>query len=106
MQRQQGNIDSHAMPWLHIDVYSAQTGIKGEKNVNVGVSRYLEIDGIRYDKTENLTDFSRYDYLLTHDPMEAGEEFRVIGVEKCFSGIDWTRKWIKLDDCVFLMQKV
>lgn len=94
------------MPWLHIDVYSAQTGIKGEKNVNVGVSRYLEIDGIRYDKTENLTDFSRYDYLLTHDPMEAGEEFRVIGVEKCFSGIDWTRKWIKLDDCVFLMQKV
>ena len=57
--------------------------------MNVGVSRYLEIDGIRYDKTENLTDFSRYDYLLTHDPMEAGEEFRVIGVEKCFSGIDW-----------------
>lgn len=74
--------------------------------MSVGVSRYLEVDGIRYDKTENLTDFSQYDYLLTHDPKEAGEEFRVIGVEKCFAGIDWQRKWIKLDDCVFLMKKV
>lgn len=30
MQRQAG-IDSHTMPWLHIDVYSAQTGTEKEK---------------------------------------------------------------------------
>ena len=83
-------------PSLHIDVYSAQTG----------VSRYLEVPEIRYDKTEDLTDFSAYDYLLTHNPEEAGDDFEVIEKEKCFTGIDWKQKWIVLEDCVYLMRKV
>ena len=83
-------------PSLHIDVYSAQTGI----------SRYLEVEGIRYDKTEDLTEFSAFDYVLTHDKEEVGNGFEVIGVEKCFTGIRWRELRIALDDCIYLMKRV
>lgn len=81
-------------PSLHIDVYSAQTG----------VSRYLEIPGVVYNKTEDLTDFDAFDYLLTHNVTEAGDHFQVIGKERCFAGIDWKNARIRLDTCVYLMK--
>lgn len=83
-----------ATPSVHIDVYSAQTG----------VSRYLEIPGVVYNKTEDLTDFDGFDYLLTHNVTEAGDHFRVIGKERCFVGIDWKKARIRLDTCVYLMK--
>lgn len=84
-----------ALPSLHIDVYAAQTG----------VSRFLEVPGIMYNKTEELVDFSPFDYLLTHNVTEGGDGFEVVGKEQCFSGINWRKGRIILDNCVFLMKK-
>ncbi|KAK8793928.1 hypothetical protein WA171_003056 [Blastocystis sp. BT1] len=83
-------------PSVHIDVYSAQTGI----------SRYLEVPGIIYNKTEELTDFSSFNYLLTHNITEAGNMFRVIGKESCFASIDWRHAKIRLDSCIYLMKRI
>ena len=77
-------------------MYSAQTG----------VSRYLEIPGVVYNKTEDLTDFDAFDYLLTHNVTEAGDHFQVIGKERCFTGIDWKKARIRLDTCVYLMKHI
>ncbi|KAK8816693.1 hypothetical protein WA538_000460 [Blastocystis sp. DL] len=83
------------VPKLHVDVYSAQTG----------VSRFLEAPGVIVDKTEELTDFSGFDYLLTHNATEAGDGFRVVGEEQCFAGIDWKRGRMRMDTCVYLMKR-
>lgn len=84
-----------SLPSLHVDVYSAQTG----------VSRFLETPGVIYNKTEDLTDFSGFDYLLTHNVTEGGDLFEVVGKERCFTGIDWRRGRIVLDNCVYLMRR-
>lgn len=55
-----------ALPSLHIDVYAAQTG----------VSRFLEVPGIMYNKTEELVDLSPFDYLLTHNVTEGVIDLR------------------------------
>lgn len=72
---------------------------------DLGVSRYLEIPGVRVDKTEDLTDFSSFDYLLMHDKEEAGEGFEVIGKEQCFAGMNWRKGRIVLQDCIYLMKR-
>ena len=64
------------------------------------------MEGIQYDKTEDLTDFSQFDYLLTHDREEAGDAFEVFDKERCFTRMDWRRGRVVLDDCVYLMKKV
>ena len=84
-----------SLPSLHVDVYSAQTG----------VSRFLETPGVIYNKTEDLTDFSGFDYLLTHNVTEGGDLFEVVRKERCFTGIDWRRGRIVLDNCVYLMRR-
>ena len=57
------------------------------------------------DKTEELTDFSGFDYLLTHNATEAGDGFRVVAEERCFAGIDWKCGRMRMDTCVYLMKR-
>ena len=78
----------------------------GEKTGLKGISRYLEVPGIIYNKTEELTDFSSFNYLLTHNITEAGNMFRVIGKESCFASIDWRHAKIRLDSCIYLMKRI
>ena len=70
------------------------------------MSRYLEVPGIRYDKTEDVTNFSHFDYLLTHDVSDVGEGFEVMDKERCFAGMNWRKGRMVLQDCVYLMKRV
>ena len=94
IQKDQMNGIITTTPVLHIDVYSAQTG----------VSRYLEIPGIRYNKTEDLTDFSSFDYLLTHEKTEGGDAFEVVGEEECFVGMEWRKARMRIEPCIYLLR--
>lgn len=69
------------------------------------MSRYLEVPGIVYNKTEDLTDFSSFDYLLAHDKEEGGDAFEVFDKETCFSGMNWKKGKMILADCVYLLKK-
>ena len=76
-------------------MYAAQTG----------VSRFLEMPGVEYNKTENLKQFGEFDYLLQHEVEEVKEAFEVIGEELCFTGINWRRAQLRLEPCVYLLKK-
>jgi alpha-1,6-mannosyltransferase len=99
---------------VHMDVYSSMTGISrfGQENPNC-----------TYSKTEHLSlsDYTRFDYLITHDPEPHKEYFETIDQVEGYQGIGYnlarfvkeTQRGrislpieIKVEPLVFIMRKV
>jgi hypothetical protein len=80
---------------VHIDVAAAMSG----------VSRFTELSSAdwTYSKEENLTDFSRFDYLLTEKPNIDG--FEVVDKELGYDGIALQPPFLKLAPKIFIMKR-
>lgn len=82
--------------YVHIDTYTAESG----------VTRFCEVDDWKYSKTENETDFEQYGYLLTHEPSEHNDSFKVIETIQGYIGFDYANLKPKKGDLIYIMQNL
>ncbi|CAG9334020.1 ALG12 [Blepharisma stoltei] len=83
-------------PYIHIDVYPAQTGI----------TRFNEyVNNWRYSKKENLTDddLQEFTHLITDKPNVKG--FTILRAIKGFEKIDWRNRKIELADKIYIYKR-
>lgn len=80
--------------YVHIDVYSAENGI----------TRFCEVPEWIYSKKENETDYDKYGYLLTHNPEQHKDSFKIIKTIQGYIGFDYKHLKPRKGDLIYIMQ--